>query len=345
MSVFVIKFMNNQAVAVARPHPQAPPSTGVVMTIHAEAGIPDSKPNISPVWAQFAQRLSSVLQGLLEDQYLVISAKQSNLYIQFAGQGFYGLLMETISNQYLSETEQLDDSQIDMLVYLGWNKPTDDLEAEKNEQGPDGSPNFYINNPKPVSFDAVAELTVKTFSQVHKIPHPGYLEYDAFDSDDNIFTVPGLGLKQATKHPSNHKKMRQDLLRTIRGFTGISDLKYDQNGNIGIRSGSVVTFIRYKEKPPSIRFHSPLVSEVKEGPELFARLNELNSRIGCMHFFHRNYTIVAISDIPAAPFNARHVLQSLKTFSSIADGLDEVLAVEFGGKTAFGKPVSTIIKQ
>ena len=302
-------------------------------------------PNISPAWFELADRLAKVLKNMQEDQFLVLSVKRSGLYVQFAGQGSYGLRMETTSNQYLSKMEQLTNDQIAMLGTLGWKQPSKNADDEIPDKNPDGSPNFFIDHPVPVPFDAVSDLTIRTFAEVLQVPHPGYLEYDAFDSDDNIFTVPGLGLKQATKHPSNHKKMRQDLLRTIRGFTGISDLKYDQNGNIGIRSGSVVTFIRYKEKPPSIRFHSPLVSEVKEGPELFARLNELNSRIGCMHFFHRNYTIVAISDIPAAPFNARHVLQSLKTFSSIADGLDEVLAVEFGGKTAFGKPVSTIIKQ
>jgi len=315
------------------------------MNVQAEASIPDSKPNIFPAWAQFAQRLSPVLQGLQEDQYLVVSAKQSNLYVQFAGQGFYGLLMETTSNQYLSETEQLDDSQIDMLTKLGWNRPTDDLKAEEKEKGPEGSPNYYIDNPRPVDFEGVSRLAVMTFSHVHRIPHPGYLEYDAFDSRGNPVHFPDLGLKRATAHIPEPQTIRQNLLATIQAATGLKELKYDQSGNIGIRFGSVLTFIRYKEKPPSVRFHSPLVSEVKGSPKLYARLNELNSGIGSMHFFHRNNVISAISDIPAAPFSAEHIIQALKMFNEIADGLDEVLAGEFGGRTAYGEPMSTTVKQ
>jgi len=315
------------------------------MNVQAKADISDSKPKISPAWTQFAQRLASVLQGLQEDQYLVISAKQSGLYVQFAGQGFYGIRMETISNHYLDRPEKLTDHQLRILAELGWNPPTENIEDKSQDKDPEGSPNFYIDHSTPVAFDAVAEMTVKTLSQVHRIPHPGYLEYKAFDSHGNSLPVPGLGLKRATEHPSDPQKTRQNLLSTIRGFTGLSGLEYDQSGNIGIQFGSMITLIRYNEKPPSIRLHSPLVSGVRPSPELFARLNELNSGIGCMHFFHRNNLIIAISDIPAAPFYAEHVLQSLRMFNEIADGLDELLAKEFGGKTAFAENIPTTIKQ
>ncbi len=304
-----------------------------------------SSPSIPIVWLEFGQRLSSVLQSLQEDQFLIISAKQSNMYVQFAGQGFYGLHVETISNQYLSETEHLDDSQIHMLMELGWNRPTDGLESEEKEKSPEGSPNYYIDNPQPVDFDGAAELSVKTFFQVHRIPHPGYLEYNAFDYQGNPIQFPNIGLKQASAHISGPQKIEQNLLMTIRGATGLKELKYDQNGNIGIKFGSIITFIRYKEKPPSIRFHSPLVSEVEATPELFAKLNELNSGIGSMHFFHRNDLIIAISDIPAAPFSAEHIIQTLRMFNEIADGLDDLLSGEFGGKTAFGSSFPTTMKQ
>ncbi len=88
-----------------------------------------------------------------------------------------------------------------------------------------------------------------------------------------------------------------------------------------------------------------MVSEVKGSPELFARLNELNSGIGSMHFFHRSDLIIAITDIPAAPFSAEHIIQTLRMFNEIADGLGELLAAEFGGKTAFGGSLPTTVKQ
>ncbi len=300
----------------------------------------------SPVWSGFAGRLASVLQALQEDQFLVVSAKKSSLYVQLACQGFYGLRMETTSNQYLSETEQLTDMQINMLADLGWNRPAEEEEDEVRDKPPEGSPNFHIDFSTPVSFDGAAELAVKTLSLVHRIPHPGYLEYEAFDSDGNSIPIPDLGLKRMTRYATpDPQKMRQTLLSTIREFTRLSDLNYDRKGNIGIRFGSVVTFISYMEKPPSVRFHSPLVTEIKESPELNARLNELNSGTWSMHFFHRNNTIQTVSDIPAAPFSADHIIQALTMFNEIADGMDDILAAEFGGKTAFAGTMPTLVTQ
>lgn len=48
-------------------------------------------------WPEFMARLSEVLGKLDEDQYLVINVKKSNRYVQFAGQGRYGLRAETAS--------------------------------------------------------------------------------------------------------------------------------------------------------------------------------------------------------------------------------------------------------
>ncbi len=45
----------------------------------------DAAPCVPSVWTAFAENLAQVLEGLQEDQYLIIMAKQSSLYIQFAG--------------------------------------------------------------------------------------------------------------------------------------------------------------------------------------------------------------------------------------------------------------------
>jgi len=233
-----------------------------------------------------------------------------------------------------------------MLADLGWNRPTDDNEDKGRDKASEGSPNFHIDFSTPVYFDGAAELAVKTLSLVHRIPHPGYLEYEAFDSDGNSIPIPDLGLKRMTRYASpDPQKMRQALLTTIREFTGLSKLDYDQKGNMGIRFGSVLIFISYMEKPPSVRFHSPLVVEIKESPELHVRLNELNSKIWSMHFFHRNNAILAVSDIPAAPFSADHIIQALAMFNEIADGMDDLLVAEFGGKTAFAGTMPTLVTQ
>ena len=317
------------------------------MNVQAKASIPNSKPKVTSAWAQFAQRLASVLQGLQEDQYLVISAKQSSgLYVQFVGQGFYGIRIETVSNQYLDRPEKLTDHQLHKLAELGWKPPTENIKDKSQDKDPEGSPNYYIDYSPPVPFDAAAQVAVTTLTAVHKIPHPGYLQYEAFDSDGNSISIQALGLKRMARiADSNHHNIRGDLLSTIKRFTGLTDLQYNQDGNIGMRLGSLLAFVRYDEHPPSIRFHSPLVSGIEESPELYARLNELNSGVGCMHFFYHNNRVIAVSDIPAVPFHAGHFLQAFKMFYEIADGVDELLVGEFGGKTAFAHTMPTTTKQ
>ena len=293
-------------------------------------------PNISPAWFELADRLAKVLKNMQEDQFLVLSVKRSGLYVQFAGQGSYGLRMETTSNQYLSKMEQITNDQIAMLGTLGWKQPSKSADDEIPDKNPDGSPNFFIDHPVPVPFDAVSDLTIRTFAEVLQVPHPGYLEYDAFDSDNNSYPVTDLRLKRMIRSANiDLQKMRQYLLSTIQGFTDLTDLTYNQNEEIGLQYRSVSTYIRFLDSPPSIRFYAHLVSEVEVSPQLNARLNELNAGIGYMHFFHRNGTIVAIAEIPASPFDANHVIQTLKMFSEISDGVNNLLSSEFGGKEEF----------
>ncbi|PIW09503.1 MAG: hypothetical protein COW39_04670, partial [Comamonadaceae bacterium CG17_big_fil_post_rev_8_21_14_2_50_60_13] len=95
-------------------------------------------------WPPFEQKLAAVLARLEEDQYLVISVKGTNRYVQFAGQGSFGMRVETTSNNYLSKPDQLDAEQVAALQQADWNDPTSDPDASAPENDPDGSPNFFV---------------------------------------------------------------------------------------------------------------------------------------------------------------------------------------------------------
>ena len=53
---------------------------------------------VSVAWPPFAQKLAATLEKLQEDQYLILSVKRSNRYVQFAVQGSFGIRVETTSN-------------------------------------------------------------------------------------------------------------------------------------------------------------------------------------------------------------------------------------------------------
>ncbi len=111
---------------------------------------------VSSAWGPFAGKLASVLEQLREDQFLIISTKRSNRYVQFAGQGAFGIRAETVCNQYLPASDQLDAAQIATLQGFGWQLPTGSPDKATPERDPDGSPNFYIDYPVPVPYADLA---------------------------------------------------------------------------------------------------------------------------------------------------------------------------------------------
>jgi hypothetical protein len=271
-----------------------------------------------------------------EDQYLIIATKRGNRFVQFAGQGSFGMRAETASNGFLSRSEQLNDEQVKALGALGWSSPTGSPGTSTPETEPDGSPNFFRDFAQPVRHEAIADLAVRTLTEVLGIPHPGYMEYEAFGDDGPIdFSTLGLKARRAAKPVDDVATIRDRLLAAIRVATGIETLAYDGDGDIPVRLGTAITFTRVIEDPPLIRIYSPLVSEIEDDPALLIRLNEINAGSHGTRFVHRNGILFGVVDLMAAPFVAEHVIQAFHEFMMMANGFDEMIKTEFGGRTAF----------
>jgi len=130
-----------------------------------------------------------------EDQYLIIMLKGTNRFVQFAAGGFYGMRAEAVCNTYLQGSQRLTREDIAVLGALGWNHPTSGAGVGPSED-PDGSPNYYREWPEPVHHADIAELTVRTLIEVYDVPHPGWLQYEAFDLEGEKLHLAGLGLKE-----------------------------------------------------------------------------------------------------------------------------------------------------
>lgn len=152
------------------------------------------QPRAADAWKQFAYELRRTLAGLEEDAFLIIAIKRSNRFVQFAGQGSFGMRVEATSNFYLPEPEQLSETQHDLLLDLGWQAPTnlpDDFGYKA-----DGSPNYFVDLAHPVPFDDVATLAISTLVSVDGADHPGFLEYTAISNSGKTISFPNLGLRQ-----------------------------------------------------------------------------------------------------------------------------------------------------
>lgn len=307
---------------------------------------PENPRRLSVAWPPFAQHLADCLRSLDEDQYLILSVKRTNRFVQFAAQGAFGMRAETTSNAYLPESERLGASQLTALAAAGWQGPTGDPAESTPELDPDGSPNFFIELQDPVPFQDVAELAVRTLAEILDVPHPGFLEYDAFDADGRAVLLPSLGLKHAgpPPRPKDRAALPQKLLTTMREAIGIPDLDYDEDGDIGVRYGSIAAFVRIEGNPPSVRIYSQLLTEVDETPELLSRLNAINASLRHLHCFVHQGSVYAVADVPAKPFAGDPLVNVFQYFCQIADGIDGLLQGEFGGRTAFVETLPSALK-
>lgn len=287
-----------------------------------------------------------MLGKLQEDQYLIVSVKDSNRFVQFAGQGSFGMRVETTSNSYLAKPEQLNKRQIATLIDSGWKDPTGKPDDSTPQNDPDGSPNFFVEFTVPVSFKSVADLTVLTFAEILRVPYPGSLQYQAFEKGGEVIALPELGLKLASPLPAatEQEDLPQMLLAALKERTGLTDLEYDCDGDIGLSYGSALVYVRLIGDPPFVRFYSRILSDVQEGDGVLSRLNDINASEPMVHFAFRNDAIFALADICASPFVGAHVVQALPHFCAIVDGMDSLLQAEFGGQTALVEPMPSSMR-
>ena len=303
----------------------------------AAAAVKLTRPKpISKAWGGFAQKLAAVLAGLVEDQYLVISKKDSNLFVQFLSQGEWGMRVETTSNSYRDKKHQLTEAQMARLAAMGWTLPTGNSKESTPEADPDGSPNIYIDIPQPVDFDHIARLAIDTFVQIVEASHPAMCEYEAFDGQGNSVPFPMLPLKRRINSGEEISKdvLQKKLLDTVTELTNIHDLSYDEDGDICLNYGCAAIFVSLQDQRPFVRMYSKLLRKVEPTLALLTRINEINSENGHMHLIANRGAVIAMSEILVAPFVASHVAHALGNFSQIADSLKEKLQLEFDDEAA-----------
>ena len=302
--------------------------------------------HLSAAWRSFQKKLASVLAKLSENEYLILTiAGLPNRFVQFAGEA-EGLRAESVSNHYLPHETQLTDEEIAALIDLGWLAPTSSSETSV-ENDPSGSSNYFRDHQSPIDFGGVAATAVKTFVKVLQVSRPDDLQYEGFDSSGLPIEFDELGLKVAAGSKQTGKVIAipEQLLATLSETTGLTDLSFDADGDVGgICYESATTYVRILPDAGYIRFYSIMVKNVEESPTLFARLNELNIDNGHLSLIATQDRIVARRDIYVMPYVSEHVSQSLLHFCKAVDNIKTQLQTEFGLGACLAEQNSTKFK-
>ncbi len=312
----------------------------------------DLKSKVDQAWREFATALAEVISGLEPGVHLEITldptasgtgAAVYEVSVQRRPGGALGAL--AVGNAGLPEGHRLDRAAVASMVVLGWSPPGV-IEGSGRDFGMLGS----ISDA-----GKYAVIVTKTLRDMFGAPHPAFLTYIAHGEDDKVVEIPAL----ATARHSDGRDARLEALKLgEEGFAILEDpnmpldervrivvagvqrvdpdtLQVDSDGDIGIRAGSAMVFVRVKEVPPLVDVFSPILTDVKPTEKLYTKLSELTTKMPVGRLYHANDTVWASVPVFGRDFQPTHLMLALQVMTGLADELDDRLHGEFGGKRFF----------
>ncbi|GAA0451466.1 hypothetical protein Ade02nite_76440 [Paractinoplanes deccanensis] len=260
-------------------------------------------------------------------------------------------------NAGLPEGYRMNRTSIADLVALGWSPPG--VLAGSGDS-------FGLSSTREKA-GQLATVVARTLRDVYGAPHPAFLVYLVHDENDEPIDTAPLGT--ARHEPSIDAELSLDDLdddgtlaaaladaadevvpldervRTVvatMSKTTVDQLQYDADGDIGIRAGSAMVFVRVRDNPPLVDVFSPILTEVEPTEQLYVKLSELTNRMPIGRLYCAQDTVWASIPVFGRNFQATHLMLAVQVMTGLADELDDRLHGEFGGKRFFGegdKPV------
>ncbi|MBQ1074245.1 hypothetical protein KBX06_13895 [Micromonospora sp. C31] len=137
-------------------------------------------------------------------------------------------------------------------------------------------------------------------------------------------------------------KLTHRVRAVLAGLLGVTtdQLRVDADGDVGIRAGSAMIFVRAQDDPPLVDVFSPLLTGVDPTESLYRRLSDLTNGLVVGRVYCTGDTVWASVPVFGQDFAPTHLLLALRAMIALADDLDDQLRREFGGSRFFG-PEST----
>jgi len=293
-----------------------------------------------PGWDELEARLASALERLRPETFLVISlagrtAGGSAPYVQFLNFGPPGFRVEASSNRYLAPAFALAADAEEQLGRLGWQWPLDEGEDDRN---------FHREWPNPAPWAEITSLAVRTLRDVFGVASPALLRSlhrpapafegrlprldlgiraertpRARDDDDGQGPSPALVL------------LNRRLEEALKSFLGLPDLIRDADGDIPVRVGSVLMYVRaVAGTPPLVQLFAPVLDEVDLTLPLLEAINEINRRILFGRLFWGHRGVIVAMELTGVGLTPEQVAFACVQLGTLADHLDDELSARFG---------------
>jgi hypothetical protein len=311
----------------------------------------DLKAKVTEAWREFAADLTAAVPDLAAGVHVDLALDPT---ASGTGHAVYGVTMEigengtllalAVGNSSLPEGYRLDRHQVAALVALGWSPPGV-VPGSGDDFGLVGS----TSEPR-----LIAVTIARTLRDVYGAPHPAFVTYVARDTHDALVEIPALATARplagkATDGSVDLSPLGEDeatdlpladrVTTVVAGLlkTTPDALQVDSDGDIGIRSGSAMVFVRVRENPPLVDVFSPVLTEVELTEKLFMKLSELTNRMPIGRLYCTSDTVWASVPVFGRDFQATHLMLAVQVMTGLADELDDRLQGEFGGRRFFGE--------
>ncbi|MEO7589354.1 MAG: YbjN domain-containing protein [Arachnia sp.] len=186
---------------------------------------------------------------------------------------------------------------------------------------------------------ALALLVTRTMTEALGAIHPVFLEPDQLADilKPAAPVEPGAGLLPGTfgiVMPGSREELDTVVDAELTEAFGHPPMR-DAQGDVAIRIGSTMLFLRSTPDFKELVLFAVLVHEVAGRSRACEVLNDLNTESRyCRFALHVDRVFVQVS-VPARPFVPAHLRQALVAISQVADGIDDELAARLSGRTTF----------
>jgi hypothetical protein len=310
----------------------------------------------SDPWAAFEARLAAALAAMEPATYLVVSLagdqrSGTSAYVQFAQGGLLGFRAEAAGNHILPIGHGLGPEQEARLAALGWQHPGSAAQHR----------NWVQEWQEPVPFLDVAAMAVQTLREVYGATATTDLRYRSggFPAHQGPVPDPDLGIlpdRPVPDHPGaavvvpgqTHPSLEPDeaaaaLETALAGFIAGTELVPDRDGDLPIRVGSALMFVRaVAGRPPLLQVFAPLLSGVDLTPALLESINDINRKILFGRVFWTQREVVVSMELTAVGITTAQIAFACVQLGNLADHLDDVLHGRFGGRTMFEVPTTLV---
>jgi hypothetical protein len=324
-----------------------------------EPNTADLRAKVTEAWREFAAALAGLLPTLPPGAHVDLTLDPT---ASGTGTAVYSVSLRipdggvieglAVGNAGLPEGFRMDRAAVADLVALGWSPPG---------VLPGSGDSFGLRSATDQA-RRLATIVSRTLRDVYGAPHPAFLVYLVHDEQDEPIETAALGtarhepsvdtelnlddldeegvLTEALANAAGEVIPLEEQVRTVvatMSKTTVDQLQLDTDGDIGIRAGSAMVFVRVRDNPPLVDVFSPILTEVEPTEQLYVKLSELTNRMPIGRLYCTQDTVWASIPVFGRNFQPTHLMLAVQVMTGLADELDDRLHGEFGGKRFFGE--------